>query len=435
MSPAYALILAGITISTYIFGRLMDATDNDRRKNQFKIINIVLIILPLLFYKYFTAINLEVFRALEGMHIRYPLPDVAFLLPVGISFYTFMAIGYTVDVYNEEIPAEKNLGILALFISFFPLVLSGPIERAGNMLPQFNSEKKLDPNNVSKGLKMMLWGYFMKLVIADRLAIYIDAVYADIPAQNGTTLTLAAILYPFQVYADLGGYSLIAIGASKIMGFDVMQNFRRPFFATSMSDFWRRWHISLISWITDYIYTPLSFHFRKYGKWGIVISLYLAFLLSGIWHGAALTFIAWGLLQGTYLSVEALTVKQRADFRLKHNLSKNVVFITLSILLIFFLFAASQIFGRATSFNNAIDVFGKIATNHGAPYIDMPTLAIGLPFLAILLLSDFRDEFHPQRFLLFNNRRFGIRFLSYLFIFIATIFFGVVSDEFIYFKF
>jgi len=226
------------------------------------------------------------------------MPEISLILPLGISYYTFVAIGYTIDVYNEKVKAEKNIGIVGLLLSFFPLILSGPIERSGNLMPQFKTGRKFDSDMLGSGLKMMLLGYFMKLVVADRLALYVDAVYNNITHHNGVSLSFASILYPLQVYADLGGYSLIAIGTAKALGINVMQNFNRPFYAKSMAQFWRRWHISLISWLTDYIYTPLVFSFRKYKMGGVLTALMITFFLSGVWHGANITFVVWGIIQG-----------------------------------------------------------------------------------------------------------------------------------------
>jgi D-alanyl-lipoteichoic acid acyltransferase DltB (MBOAT superfamily) len=278
------------------------------------VINVILILIPLFFFKYFSSINDGINLLLESANLKLALPEINLILPIGISFYTFMAIGYTVDVYNEDIEAEKNLGIVALFISFFPLILSGPIERAKNLLPQFRSPARPDYSMITQGFKWILWGYFLKLVVADRLNLYVDAIYDNILQHNGTSLLLASFLYPFQVYADLGGYSLIAIGVSSVMGIKVMQNFKRPFFATSMSEFWRRWHISLISWLTDYVYTPLSFTFRRLGIGGIVLALITTFIISGIWHGAKLTYVVWGLMQGAFLSIEALLNNRKIAF-------------------------------------------------------------------------------------------------------------------------
>lgn len=437
IKPVYSLLVAFVTLSTYLFTWLMVKTNSESKKKSLMVINIVLILLPLFFFKYFNAINNGIYDLLESYNLRWQLPEIKLILPIGISFYTFMAIGYTVDVYNEEIESEKNIGILALFISFFPLILSGPIERAKNMIPQFKEQREFDYNKVVEGLKFMLWGYFMKLVVADRVGIYVDAVYGNISHHNGTTLLFASFLYPFQVYADLGGYSLIAIGTARILGINVMQNFKRPFFSTSMSEFWRRWHISLISWLTDYIYTPLSFVFRRYKIWGIVLALMITFFISGIWHGAALTFVIWGLLQGIFLSIEALTNKKKLKFENRHNLTKNGWYILAGTCLTFCLFAVSQIFGRANDITYAWSILKRIFTSCGNLFIGTPGAFIYILFgLGMLLLKDFTDEYAPGRFLLFENKQKIIRIFSYSSIIIIILLIGVFdAGEFIYFQF
>ena len=437
IKPVYALLVAGVTISTYVFTRLIDLTKIESNKKALTIINIILILLPLFFFKYFTVINNGCFALLESYNLRWPLPEIKLILPVGISFYTFMAIGYTIDVYNEEIESEKNLGILALFVSFFPLILSGPIERAKNMLPQFKTHHNLEYDMVVKGLKLMLWGYFMKLVVADRVGIYVDAIYGNITHHNGTTLLFASFLYPFQVYADLGGYSLIAIGTANVLGINVILNFNRPFFATSMSEFWRRWHISLISWLTDYVYTPLSFSFRKYKVWGIVIALMITFFISGIWHGAALTFVVWGLMQGIFLSIEALTNKKKVLFEKKHNLSKKSWYVFTGLCITFILFTVSQVFGRSANISDAFEVYHRIFTTTGPLFIGSPSILIfSLLALSILFIKDFTDEFIPSRFLLFENKNKFIRVMAYSSVIILILIIGVFDGgQFIYFQF
>ena len=437
IKPVFALITLGITISTYLFSRLIEKNRDDSMKRFFMVINVVIIVLPLFFFKYFGNINATIYSLLDTIKIRWPLPEIKLLLPIGISFYTFMAIGYTVDVYNGEIQTEKNPGILALFISFFPLILSGPIERAKNLIPQFRNPRDLNLIMVVSGLKLMLWGYFMKLVVADRLAIYVDAIFNNISQHNGKSLLLASILYPFQIYADLGGYSLIAIGTASILGINVIQNFKRPFLATSMSEFWRRWHISLISWLTDYIYTPLTFFLRKYKIWGIIIALMITFFISGIWHGPKLTFIIWGILQGLLLSIEALTNRKKKEFENKHNLVTKKWYFILSICLTFILFSASQIFGRAPDLKNAFDVFFRIFQNKGPLFIGSPsTLIYGILGIFLILIKDFTDELTPSRFLLFENRSKFVRFLSYSSILILILLIGVFDGgQFIYFQF
>jgi D-alanyl-lipoteichoic acid acyltransferase DltB (MBOAT superfamily) len=283
----------------------------------------------------------------------------------------------------------------------------------------------------------MLWGYFMKLVVADRLGIYVDAIYNNISQHNGTSLLFASCLYPFQLYADLGGYSLIAIGTAKILGINVMQNFRQPFFATSMSEFWRRWHISLISWLTDYVYTPLSFRFRNIGIWGIVFALLITFMISGIWHGAELTFLVWGMMQGIFLSIEALTNKKKGMFEKKHNLTGKWCYIFAGICLTYILFTASQIFGRSSNLNDSFLVFKKIFTTSGSLFIGPPsTLIYSLLGLFMLLFKDFTDEFMPSGVLLFENKHKFIRVMSYSTIIILILLIGVFDGgQFIYFQF
>lgn len=437
INPTFALLLAGITACTYVCTRLIAGTAVESKKKLFMQLNIFLILLPLFFFKYFNAINASVFSLLEMWHVRWPLPEIKAILPVGISFYTFMAIGYTIDVHNEEIECEKNVGMLALFLSFFPLILSGPIERADNMLPQFKAPRSFDYSMFSQGMKMMLWGYFMKLVVADRIGQYVDIVYGTMAHKNGTSLLFATLLYPFQLYADLGGYSLIAIGTASTLGFSVMHNFKRPFFSASMSEFWRRWHISFISWITDYVYAPLSFAFRGYKIWGIVAALMITFFLSGVWHGAALTNVVWGAIQGVFLSVEALTNRRRAAFERRHGLDRSTLYKCLLVATTYALFSTSEIFGRAETMPEAFLVLNKIFSDVGELFIGKPTLIIFIcTGIAMVLLKDLADEFAPRQFPLFDNKNKAVRVASYSAICLTILLMGVLDGgQFIYFQF
>lgn len=436
MKPGFTIILALVTLVTFLFSKLISTVKTEKAKKNSLILGITFILLPLFFYKYFGVINNAMVALLTEHGLTWPLPEMKLFLPIGISFYTFMAVGYLIDIYNEEIE-PVNPGYLALFISFFPLILSGPIERAGNLIPQFKEHKTLDFESITKGLKMMLWGYFMKLVVADRLGIYVDAVYENIPQHNGSSLMLASFLYSFQMYADLGGYSLIAIGTAKTLGIDVIQNFKRPFFATTMAEFWRRWHISLISWLTDYIYTPLSFSFRKYKVWGIILALMITFFISGIWHGAALTFLVWGLIQGVLLSIEALASKSKSNFEKKHSLSNKGFYILIGSVVTFLLFSGSQIFSKAASLDDAMLVYSKIFTdNFHLPYRDGYTMLYGFIALSILMIKEFNEEYFPGKIQLFNNNRTVFRWLSYYFVIFMILYMGVFGQEkFIYFQF
>jgi len=439
LKPVYAVLLAGITLVTYAFTLLMARAKTEKSRKLLLVLDIVITLLPLFFFKYYNFVNTGIYSLLNSAGIRWPLPEISFILPVGISFYTFMALGYAIDVYHEEIKPEKNLGIVALFLSFFPIVLSGPIERATNMFPQFKGTLQFDYGKAVKGFQFMLWGYFMKLVVANRIAILVHVIFRDVDHSTGSSLFLGVLLYPIQVYADLGGYSLIAIGSAAVMGIDVMQNFNRPFFATSMSQFWRRWHISLISWLTDYVYTPLSFNLRKYGMLGTVIALMLTFLISGVWHGAALTFIFWGLLQGSFLSIEAITNKQRRSFFKKHDLVKKGWFIFISCVFTYLLFAFSELFcGPIDSMQKAFFIIKKIFSNFISPlYFGNPsTIVFSLLGILILFSAEWQMEYHQAALPFLNNKNWIVRKLSYAVLIIIILLIGVFDGgQFIYFQF
>ncbi len=291
--PVYALILLVTTGVTYVCGRVL----GERQLSSVgrKAVLAVGCIIPLGFlfvFKYYDFLTRTIFDVLDNVGVRWPLPEMRLLLPIGISFYTFMAVGYVVDVYRGTVKAEKSLGLYALFVSFFPQVTSGPIGRAGELIPQLKSPQYLKYDNVICGLKQMLWGYFMKLCVSDRLAIYVDAVYGNIAHHNGTSILLASLLYTFQIYADFAGYSLIAIGAARIMGIRLAENFRRPYFSKNIKEFWGRWHITLSHWFRDYVYIPLGGNRVSLGRH--LSNLMITFLLSGLWHGAEWNFILWG---------------------------------------------------------------------------------------------------------------------------------------------
>lgn len=436
MQPVYLVLLATVTLLTYGITRWIEYADNDDRKRRIEVVGIILVLLPLFFFKYYNSVNEAATSLLNVIGINVTIPSVSWLLPVGISFYTFMSIGYIVDVYNEEVDVEKNIGSVGLFLSFFPIILSGPIERADNMFPQFRQMQRSKPSDLTAGAKMMLWGYFMKLCVADRLGIYVSAVFENFAHHNGTSLAFASLLYPIQVYADLGGYSLIAIGAARCMGLKIIPNFNRPFFATSISEFWRRWHMSFIQWLTDYIYTPLTFIFRSQKMFGIVMALVLTFLISGIWHGAGLTHIMWGLSQALFLSIEAVTLKQRSAIEKKYELPSKPLYITICCIVVYLLFSLSQIFGKCATVGDAWIVISKIFTNHGTLFVDQTTLGYACLMIIILAFKDFRDEFFPNKFKLFESKSIVVRYVSYIVILFLIVNMGVLdAGQFIYFKF
>jgi alginate O-acetyltransferase complex protein AlgI len=437
LDPVYSLLLAVVTITTYFFTILIEKADSEKKKKILLIFDIILTLVPLFFFKYYDFVNQSIFDILNHLGIRWPLPKLSLFLPVGISFYTFMALGYSIDVYNESINAERNFLKVSLFLSFFPIILSGPIERSQNMFHQFSSKLAFNYEKAVKGLQLMLWGYFMKLVVAERVAVYVSTIFNNIEHHSGISLLLATMLYPIQVYGDLGGYSLIAIGCANVMGIDVIPNFDRPFFATSVSEFWRRWHMSLIKWLTDYIYTPISFGLRSLNVWGIVIALLLTFLISGIWHGAAMIYIIWGTFQGILLSIEALTKRQKTAIETKYNLRSKFWYILASCFVTYTIFAFSLIIGGAVdSVADSFKVLGKIFTNAQPLFVNKTTFFYILIGAGLLFLSDLRDEYFPDRFKMFKSNKIYIRWGSYLTILFLIIMIGVFNGgQFIYFKF
>lgn len=437
IQPVYAILLLLISLLTYKFALLIEVQSIEKNRERILQIALLFILAPLFLFKYYNSVNEFFLNFFENQGIGLQLPQITLLLPIGISFYTFMAIGYIVDVYNEEIKAEKNIGHVILFLSFFPLVLSGPIERAKSMLPQFKSNLEFNYQKSVNGFQLMLWGYFMKLVVADRIAIYVNPILGNIDKYSGKTLLLATLLYPTQIYCDLGGYSLIAIGAASIMGINIRPNFKRPFFATSISELWRRWHISLISWILDYVYTPLSFALRKFKMKGVLVTIVLTLLTMGMWHGASLTFLMWAFYQGVFISLDALTKNKKFAMEQKYNLINKFWYVTLSILITYFIFSFSFLTGGLRhSFGEGVLAVKKILWDSSPIYVDKVTLEYSFVGLSMLFISEFRDEFYPKRFLLFDNKYIYIRWISYFTIIFIILLLGVFEgSEFIYFKF
>lgn len=300
--PKYALLLLTSTGVTYWAARLMVKLQCEKQKLRCLLGTIAINLAILFFYKYYNFVAESITNCLEAMGLVMKVPGFDILLPVGISFYIFQALGYLIDVYRGEIKAERNFITYALFISFFPQLVAGPIERSKNLLKQFKEDRAFDGEFALSGLKLMLWGYFMKLCLADRCAQYVDAVFNDLSGHEGFSTLIASILFSFQIYGDFAGYTFIAIGCARIMNFSLNDNFHRPYFATTITDFWHRWHISLSTWLRDYVYFPLGGSRTTNSK--TYRNIFITFLVSGIWHGANWTFVLWGVLHGVIQCIE-----------------------------------------------------------------------------------------------------------------------------------
>jgi alginate O-acetyltransferase complex protein AlgI len=349
----YVILILTTTTINYFAGIGIGNTDKRIRKNIYLALGVGSSLSILFFFKYINFFGESLNSLFQVFNIFYQVPAYKLLLPVGISFYTFQTLSYTIDVYYNRQKVEYHFGMFALFVSFFPQLVAGPIERSTNLLPQFKKEHKLNYSDVRDGIIFMLWGYFKKVVIADRLSEYVNTIYNNPSNYGGYHNIIATFFFAIQIYCDFSGYSDIAIGTARVMGFRLMTNFRRPYFAASIREFWQRWHISLSTWFRDYFYIPLGGNRVK--KWRMYYNLFATFLVSGLWHGANWTFVIWGALHGFYMVFAIWTSNLRNRINEIFGLPKvPLLHKFLQILVTFILVYFSWIFFRANSLSDAI---------------------------------------------------------------------------------
>lgn len=455
-NPAYALLMLTSTAITYASGLLLESAERIseegkrvRRKKMFVALSFVSNLAILFFFKYYNFAADTVVRLLgaAGLQVRIPVLDV--ILPVGISFYTFQALSYTMDVYRREIYAEKNFFKYALFVSFFPQLVAGPIERSKNLLIQINEKHRFDFERVREGLLLMLYGYFQKVVLSEYLAIAVDSVYDSYGERTGFQLLVATVLFAFQIYCDFGSYSNIAIGAAKVMGFRLMENFNTPYFSRSVSEFWRRWHISLSTWFRDYLYIPLGGS-RK-GAVRKQFNRMVVFLVSGLWHGASWHFVLWGFLNGIYQVIgdwlKPVRKKVMELFGVDEKAESHKV---LQMLLTFALVDLSWIFFRA-SLGQGLEILKRIfglsgftwftwGNNLSAMGLTVHTRNVLVISLGILLLADICKYRGVKLIEWLCRQGLWLRWLVYFAGIFGILIFGVYgpgydASQFIYFQF
>lgn len=382
--PAYALLLLTSTVITYLAALGIGYFKEKRKKKICLVSSLVLNLAILFLFKYFNFLAMNIETALQASGFAVNMPKFALLLPVGISFYIFQALGYSIDVYRGTVKIERDFPTYALFVSFFPQLVAGPIERSQNLLPQFKQQHRFDYDAVMSGVKLMVWGYFMKLVLADRCGIYVDTIFNNVDKHNGGSYLVASLLFPFQIYGDFAGYSLIAIGVARVLGFRLMENFHRPYFACTIGEFWHRWHISLSTWFKDYVYIPLGGN--RVGKLRNYFNLLITFVVSGIWHGANWTFLCWGTIHGILLCIEkAFGISKQKYTGAKKSFHWAATFVLVCFAWILF---------RANNLSDAVSVVTGIFTNLGTPKPEYANfMAIGLA-MTVLLTKEFADEFN-----------------------------------------
>jgi D-alanyl-lipoteichoic acid acyltransferase DltB (MBOAT superfamily) len=438
--PEYALLLILSILVDYYAGILMGKTESKSKRRIFLMLSLGSNLGILFLFKYFNFLNASASALFDRFNLFYNVPMFELLLPVGISFYTFQTLSYAIDVYRGKQKPETHLGIFALYVTFFPQLVAGPIERSTSLLPQFYRRHRVDRRRITAGLKLMLWGFFKKIVIADRLAAYVDQVYNHPANADGINLLVATYFFAFQIYCDFSGYSDIAIGAAKVMGFDLMTNFQRPYLAKSIAEFWKRWHISLSTWFKDYLYIPLGGN--RVAKWRWCCNLFIVFLVSGLWHGANWTFVVWGALHGFYLVFSILTSSVRGKLMRVLTLDRLAGPVKISrILITFHLVLLAWIFFRADSLSDAFLIIEKVFyALTGITSVAYPSLAKRVDVQDLLLLlglvtfmslyERFRLSFRAWR----ENRLAGVAVASFLFW--AILVWGAFNNQqFIYFQF
>ena len=457
-NPKYALLMLTSTIITYLSGLLIDSVGKkdsytEKKKKDLKKVFVALSfisnLLILFFFKYYDLLSDTLSRIGSAIGIVINVPEFDIILPVGISFYTFQALSYTLDVYRKEIYAEKNFFKYALFVSFFPQLVAGPIERSKNLLIQINQRKRFNFDEARIGFALMVFGFFQKLVLADRISVVVDAVYNNYTDCTGFQLLIATILFAFQIYCDFGSYSNIAIGAAKIMGFKLMDNFNTPYFSRSVSEFWRRWHISLSTWFRDYLYIPLGG--SKKGKVRKYINIMIVFITSGLWHGANWHFCLWGGLNGLFQVIGDILKPIRQKIKsFLHIDDKVMSHKILQGLITFALIDFAWIFFRA-SFRQGLAIVQRIlgfsgqrwftyGNNLAMMQIDSRDLNVLIVAFAVLLIvSVFRiKNIRMSEWLIKQGT--WLRWIILLALIFGTLIFGIYgaqfdASQFIYFQF
>jgi len=424
--PKYALLLLLSTVVTYGVALFIGKCRTERNKKIWLGSAITLNLLILFFYKYYGFVTDVVISVMSSIGFVINIPGLDLLLPVGISFYIFQALGYSIDVYRGDIKPEKNFFTYALFVSFFPQLVAGPIERSTNLLKQFKEDHPFNYDFAMSGFKLMLWGYFLKLCLADQAALYVDHVFNNLDSHEGYSTLIASFMFTLQIYGDFAGYTFIAIGCARILGFSLHDNFKRPYFAVSITDFWRRWHISLSSWLRDYVYFPLGGSRTTKNK--TYRNLLITFVISGLWHGANWTFILWGLLHGTVQCVERALGYNKKDW---HSMVKVV-----HIVLTFLIVNLAWVLFRSDSISDAYIAMRQMVSPSGITLMDIKVAVISIGIVSfIVMVKEFIEEFYPNALKRYANS-FTSNYLWPLFLLVCIGCFGVFEGgQFIYFQF
>ncbi|MBL0683185.1 MBOAT family protein [Aquimarina mytili] len=426
------------TIVDYFVGLQIHKEENTKKRKRWLWLSMGFNLSLLGFFKYFNFFITSFIDAFNTVGYEMDYFSLSIILPVGISFYTFQTMSYSLDISKRRLEPTKDFVAFATFVAFFPQLVAGPIERASNLLPQFFSKRKFNYETAVDGGRQMLWGLFKKIVIADNCAPYVNTIFENYGDQSSGTLILGVVVFAFQIYADFSGYTDIAIGVAKLFGFNFKRNFNYPYFSVNISDFWKRWHISLSSWLNDYVFTPLAVDLRNYKKYGIFAAVFITFLLSGLWHGAGWNFIVWGGLHGLFYIPVIFSKKRFTAISTSKGIKNTNSLKDLHRMIFTFgMVCLTYIFFRAQSLSHAIDyittIFKGLFTSNVFD-IALPNIVL-LGLIPLLILCEWvqRNEEHG---LSISKINFPIaRGLIYTFLFALILLFGASPAPFIYFQF
>jgi alginate O-acetyltransferase complex protein AlgI len=437
--PKYILILFFTIIIDYWAGIQLEKIKDNKKRKWFLIASLIANIGILVIFKYYNFINDNITYVLESIHLKNHVPVLNIILPIGLSFHTFQAMSYTIEVYRGNQKAERHFGIYSLYVMYYPQLVAGPIERPQNILPHMHFNYKPEHARIVSGLKQMLWGLFKKVVIADRLTQFVDIVYANPESFHGFPLIWATLFFAIQIYCDFSGYSDIALGASRVMGIELMQNFRMPYLSTSISEFWSRWHISLSTWFRDYLYIPLGGN--RVAKYRWFFNMFFVFMVSGFWHGANFTYIIWGALHGAFLifAIVKTDILKKINLPIRNNTAKQIMNFG-NWAITFFLVCIAWIFFRASTvqdayviLKNSLDV--NFSNLIGVPNFTLPAVVFMFVLVLLVFVTDYILNKTKQAYL-FQANSLAVNYIIVFMLSLCILLLGVFNNQnFIYFQF
>lgn len=434
----FVFFLFGVSALNFFLGIYIEKTPSENNRKWLLSLGLIQGIGGLAFFKYYNFFAVSVQEAFSAVNVSLTLQTLEIIIPIGISFFTFRTVSYLLDIEKGKLEATKDWVVFFNYVSFFPTLLSGPIDKAKMFIPQMERQREFDYHLAVNGMQQILWGFFKKVAIANGCAVITDEIFSNYTNLPASTLFIGAFFYTIQIYADFSGYSDMAIGFSKLLGFRITKNFDFPFFSQNIAEFWRKWHISLTAWLTEYVFTPLSITFRDYGNMGLIMAIVINFTIIGIWHGANWTYVLFGLLHGCYY----IPLIIKGTMNKKKKIAKDTMLPSFAesfnVLRTFLLVMFTFVLFRAESISQAFDYYRRMFSKSlfTMPVIDLPAAALTLLLIFVMLATEWINRNQEHGLIIQTNTKTSIRWGIYSAIILALLFFGVYGEnQFIYFQF